>query len=475
LLSTVKSEDTNAPETPARSEARVDARSAYSLYVGGLAEWTIQGIVVRLLLPILTTGFGIRPELVGWATTLPRLLDAVVDPLVGHLSDRTQSRWGRRRPYVFVGTVGCAAMLTAIWWISPRWTETAQFAYLLTTSVLFWGFFAVFSIPYAAMIYELIEANYQYRVRFVAIRSLVIQLPGVAMGWVYWLALRPGFGGEIPGIRWISAALSIAILVCGLVPALFFRERFAGSANSPGLFRALGQAVRNRPFVQLLVLRLLVAIYAIYQGLVFYINLYYVCAGDKALATKIWGLTEMAGFGLGFVVAPLAAPLSRRFDKRVLLFASLGCHLALGSLSPLLYDPRLPYLQVAAAVLLTPAGILFGTFCGASIPDICDLDELEHGVRREGLFGSSLVFIQKIEAAFFTLAVGYVLAFSGFAASLARQSAATLALLRLYAYAPYFAACFIALLLALRYPVTARLMAETRVLLQQRRALQAAS
>ncbi|MEO8849698.1 MAG: MFS transporter, partial [Casimicrobiaceae bacterium] len=313
-------------------------------------------------------------------------------------------------------------------------------------------------------------ADYQYRVRFVAIRSLVIQIPAIAMGWVYWLALRPEFGGEMAGIRWISIALSLGILVCGFTPAILFKERFtAKPRSSERLFKAVGQAVQNRPFVMILGMRALVAIYGVYQGLIFYINTYFVCNGDKGLATKIWGLTEIAGFVLGFIVAPLALPISNRFGKRALLFIALGAHLLLGALAPFLYIPSHPYLQIASTLLLTPAGILFGTFCGASIPDVCDLDELEHGTRREGLFGSSMVFIQKVEAALYTLAVGYILASSGFAIALVKQSAGTLLALRIYAFVPYIIASSGALFIALRYPLTGEIMRNVRVMLLKKR------
>lgn len=447
----------------------------WSLYGGAISEWMSMGVIGRLVMPILTTGFAIRPEVVSWAMTLPRMLDAVLDPFVGHLSDRTQSRWGRRRPFAFIGALLCAAMAMAIWWISPKWSEAVQFGYLLTVGTVFWVGFALFSISIYAMNYELVDGcSYQHRVRFFAIRSLFCQVAVLAAGgWAYWLVLRPMFGGEIAGIRWVSIILASLILLGGWAPALLFKERFAArakEATSHSLWQGMREAWRIQPMRQLIIIRLLLGFgFAIFNGLYLYVNIYHACGGDKMLATKIAGLTEIANVALNVLQVPLVAPLARRMGRRSLLLVGIGAHLGLAATGFLFFTPDMPYLQIASTLFWAPAGFVFGTVCASAIPDICDLDELQNGTRREGLFGAAIVFLNKMEVALCTLIPGYVLVFSGFVGDAVKQSEHTLFWLRVCSYTPYVLVGIIAILIALRYPLTEQVMAKVRADLAQRR------
>lgn len=467
---------TSVLDTPLPAAAKKavlpDRGSVWSLYAGAVSEWTQMGVIGRLVLPVLTTGFSIRPEIVSWAMTIPRLLDAVMDPIIGHLSDHTRSRWGRRKPYVFAGSILSAISLILLWWVSPAWVDSMKFIYLLAVGTAFWMSFAVFSISLYGMNYELTD-DYQFRVKFTAIRSIFCSMPGIVVGWAYWLALRPFFGSEITGIRCVSVALALLVLFTGLAPALLYKERFLPPAkkNAPGFWESLKQGWRIRPFRMIIILRLLIAFgWAIYSGLMFYINAFFACGGDKAMATKIAGITEGVNVILQILLVPLTPLISRHFDKRTLLYLGVGCHIMLAALGVVFFNPNYPYLQIAASLFWAPAGLLFGTFCGAALPDICDLDELENGTRREGLFGATLAFTNKVEVALCTLLVGYILVWTGFHTEAAVQTNATLQGLRLFAFAPYGIVSIIALVLALRYPITEKVMNDVRAKLEARRA-----
>src|SRR5580698_8203643 len=70
---------------------------------------------------IFTVGFGLGPVIVSWCMMLPRVVDGIMDPIIGHLSDETHTRWGRRKPYLVLGAVVGALFLMAIWWADPAW------------------------------------------------------------------------------------------------------------------------------------------------------------------------------------------------------------------------------------------------------------------------------------------------------------------------------------------------------------------
>jgi len=92
------------PETSGSSVTRM----TLIVGAGGFAEWLLAFSLNTLVMPLFTMSFGVSAALVGWAITIPRLVDAFTDPIVGHWSDRTRSRWGRRRPWIFGGGVAGA-------------------------------------------------------------------------------------------------------------------------------------------------------------------------------------------------------------------------------------------------------------------------------------------------------------------------------------------------------------------------------
>src|SRR5688500_14056723 len=121
-------------------------RMACIVGAGGFAEWLLAFSMNTLVMPVFTTGFGVSAALVAWAITIPRLVDALVDPLIGNLSDRTRSRWGRRRPFILGGGVGAGLLFVLLWQASPNWTAGAQFMWLLAVSVGLWIAYGCLSI-----------------------------------------------------------------------------------------------------------------------------------------------------------------------------------------------------------------------------------------------------------------------------------------------------------------------------------------
>jgi len=108
-----------APPRPAHVNV---TRMACIVSAGGFAEWLLAFSLNTLVMPVFTTAFGLSAALVGWAITIPRLIDALSNPLIGHLSDRTRSRWGRRRPWIFGGGLTAAALFVLLWQVSPAWS-----------------------------------------------------------------------------------------------------------------------------------------------------------------------------------------------------------------------------------------------------------------------------------------------------------------------------------------------------------------
>ena len=100
---------------------------------------------------VLIEGLGMSPFLWGLIFFLPKLIDAITDPLMGYISDHTQSRWGKRRPYVFIGAIiaGCSYMI--MWQVYESNSEMYNFLYFLGWSCVFWIGMTIFGVPFVAI------------------------------------------------------------------------------------------------------------------------------------------------------------------------------------------------------------------------------------------------------------------------------------------------------------------------------------
>ena len=111
-------------------------------FVNNLLAAAIGGMVI-----VLNLGLGMNPALVGLVSALPRLTDAITDPLMGYISDNTRSRWGRRRPYIFVGAIAAAVIFALLWQLPLGKSESFYFWYFLVGSLIFYLAYTIYATP----------------------------------------------------------------------------------------------------------------------------------------------------------------------------------------------------------------------------------------------------------------------------------------------------------------------------------------
>jgi glycoside/pentoside/hexuronide:cation symporter, GPH family len=438
--------------------------------VGAIAD-TLMIQTFGLVMQIYNTGFGVSSVMLGWALMLPRLIDALGDPLVGHLSDNANTRWGRRKPFLVATTVLGAVLIVAVWWANPQWSDLSIAIFLAITATLYYCNWGTYSMAHTTLGFELSD-DYHERSRVIATRTIYVQLMTLAVGWTYWLALRPVFGGEIHGIRWIAVGFAAVILVTGMVPAFVCTERFAHPKKKhPPLWGAIRESLSLPAFRTYLLMRFFWALGTVlFAQMIFYVNVYYVCQGNKDLATKIGGIGMFISVGAALLIVPLIPRVSRHIGKRRGIILGTGLALAQALAVPFLFTPSMPYLQLVTTLLAAPLITIAIILRDAIVPDICDVDELTYGHRREGLFSSVVMFVYKLEVSVCIVIVGYLVSFSGFDPKAgADQPEQVLTHLRWYAFAPNIVCAAIALFFALRFPLTEAKMREVTQALDDRR------
>ena len=186
---------------------------------------------LSIFMVILVQSLGMSPFLWGLIFFLPKLVDCVTDPIMGFISDRTVSRWGKRRPYIFIGAILSGLSYIAMWQLSADNSQLYNFVYFLCWSCVFFVGLTIFSVPYVAMGYEMSD-DYHERTRLMAVAQWIGQWAWVIAPWFWVILYDPNwFDSATEGARALSIWVGGACMLLAMVPALFCKT--AGSNKPP--------------------------------------------------------------------------------------------------------------------------------------------------------------------------------------------------------------------------------------------------
>jgi len=400
---------------------------------------------LSIFMVILVQSLGMSPFLWGLIFFLPKLVDCVTDPIMGFISDRTVSRWGKRRPYVFIGAILSGFSYIAMWQLSADHSQLYNFVYFLCWSCVFFIGLTIFSVPYVAMGYEMSD-DYHERTRLMAVAQWIGQWAWVIAPWFWVILYDPNwFDSATEGARALSIWVGGACMLLAMVPALFCKTTDSGQAVAePAREESLGDAInsllrgimvtlRCRPFQQICIATFCIFnAYNTVAGFAWFIIVYYMNQGDPALAgtwPTLFG--SVSALCTCFLVIPTVNWMAQRYGKRATFMVTQSISIFGYLLFWWSFDPSNPYLMFAPIPLFAfGIGGLF-TIMMSMTADICDLDELETGERREGLFGAIYWWMVKFGLAFAGLLSGFILGFIGFDQNIAIQTDETLAQLRI--------------------------------------------
>jgi GPH family glycoside/pentoside/hexuronide:cation symporter len=415
------------------------ARLAYA--TGGIADRIGNQGLKDLANPIYNLVIGLNPAVIGVIFVVTRFFDAFVDPFIGHWSDNTRSRWGRRKPFLLYGGVLGAAAIVPMLWMPATLTGNAQLAWMLAAAVLFYAAFSIFNVPYRALAYEL-APGYHEKTRLLGLRTIFTTLGAFTTAWVYPLLTSGWFGTARESLLPVAGGVALLLLASMLTPALLVREpggRSVVAQPRVPLRESFAVTLRCRPFLTLAGVGMCTIVGVnVGFGFASYVTIYHVFGGNTSAAGPMIGWMGTAWVIASLAVVPLTTALSRRLGKRNTLRAGLasGCLGALASWW--LFNPTLPWLQLLLPILLAPATVGLWLFGESMVADVCAAEALRSGVRREAMFSAVFGWLLRTSAALAVLASNLLLNATGFDVKLGpAQAAETLTNIRLlYAALP---------------------------------------
>ena len=453
-------------------------KAVYS--IGGLVN-SLQAAAIGAMVIVLNIGLGVNPALVGLVGALPRIMDAISDPLTGYISDNIRTRWGRRRPIIFFGAILGGIFYALMFQLYKGHSESFYFWYFAAFQSLYFLGFTCFSIPWIALGYEM-TPDYHERTRLQGASNFLGQIAWVIAPWFFKIMSNESmFTDIVHGARILSIFLGAFIVFGGILPAIFIKERFAdipkpergkGPWNiTKDFFRGFGIAFKCRPFV-----KLCAATFLIFNGFMLasafsaYVIFFYVYGGDYSKGGTLLGWFGSITSACTFCVIFLATWLSTKIGKRRTFLITISISVIGYALKWIGYNPNYPYLLLIAAPFIAfGLGSLF-TLVSSMVADVCDFDELQTGTRREGLFGAVYWWMVKLGLALSSLISGILLNVSGFNIELgANQTARALLNMRLFDIGIPIVTSLAAIFIIVTFKITEAKALEIRVQVERRR------
>jgi GPH family glycoside/pentoside/hexuronide:cation symporter len=360
---------------------------------------------------------------------LPRVFDSVTDPIMGFISDNTRSIYGRRRQYVLLGAVIMGVAFSLLWQIYIVDGVTYNFTYFLIWSLVFYLGLTIFSVPYVAMGYEMSD-DFHERTNIMAIAQWIGQWAWVIAPW-FWVVMYDDswFGVTTETTRTLGVWVAVIFAILAMVPAIFIKSKSTKDDESltPLTFKTIGGSLREiiENFKEAFKIeqfrKLCFSTFLIYNafnvvaGFSFFIVVYYLFNGDAA-AAGLWPtlLGSIGALSTTFLVIPIVAKMSKVMGKKKAFLVSQGISVLGYVMLWFLFIPGKPYMFLFALPFFSfGIGSLF-TLMMSMTSDVIDIDELNTGKRREGVFGAIYWWMVKFGFAIAGLLTGAIMTLVGF-------------------------------------------------------------
>ena len=351
----------------------------------------------------------------GWMWSLvflfPRIFDAFLDPIMGFISDNTKSRWGRRRQYVIIGGLIMGLAYIFMWQLYKIDGVEYNFWYFFLWSLVFYVGLTIFGVPYVAMGYEMSD-DFHERTNIMAISQWIGQWAWVIAP-LFWIIMydENWFPSADVAVRELAIWVAIPCALCAIVPAIFIKSKSTleedyeplntaniGNSLKKIFLESFYEAFKIKEFRKLCGATFLIFnAFNTVAALTFFVIVYKLFNGDAG-ASGIW--VSMFGclgaLGTTFIVIPTVAWMSKKMGKKKAFMISQSISLVGYILLYFLFIPGKPWMYIIALPFFSfGIGSLF-TIMMSMTADVIDIDEINTGKRREGIFGAIYWWMVKV-------------------------------------------------------------------------------
>ncbi len=459
-------------KTPEEDKVPIGQKAAFG--AGHFILNVLPGTLGVFIQFFLLTAWGVDPLWAGLLGGLPRIFDAFTDPIMGFITDNTKSKWGRRRPYIFFGSILSGILFFLMWQIDDNASQSYIIWHVMILQLLFLIGNTMFATPLVGLGYEM-TPDYNERTRLMAFSNTMGQIAWMIVPWLY--VIIPDsetFSTKPEGVRTMALIVGAMTIVFGVLPALLCKGIDAGdmedrerisfktlAKNIKKLYEGIVQVSKNKPFM-----KLCGATFLVFNGFQLvaafgvFIIVFYMYNGsyDTAGTWPAWFNTINAII-TAFIVIPIISKIATKIGKRnaflLSTFLSIvgytlkwwgfdvelneqfnqtalgqGLTNTLGSLFNFL-NPHLESIGASWFTIDVNNGVpwliflpiplfAFGmgglfTLMMSMTADVCDLDELENGLpRKEGTFGAIYWLMVKIGQSIALVLGGVILSIVGF-------------------------------------------------------------
>ncbi len=389
------------------------------------------------LLYYYTDVYGIDPALIGVMFIVTKVVDAISDPLMGIVADRTNTRWGKFRPYLLWGAIPYGLLGYAMF-VGPEFSESGKLAYAYVTYTLMMVAYTVINVPYSALM-GVISPNSLERTSVSTYRFFCAFLAAFLIGtFVTPLKTILGGGDESQGFRLTMMLFAVISVALFWVTFATTRERVQPLQQKSNLKLDIKAMMGNGPWLTLFLAAIFTLMnVAVRAGAIMFYFKYYV--GDDGTAVFLifdkTALFMSSGMIALIVGISFTRFLASRYDKRNLLIALSLLNAA--SMAAFMFIPPDEYLLMvvvnaigAAFIGPTPALVW------AMYADTADYGEWKSGRRTTGLVFSALQFAQKLGLAVGAGLSGFILSLFGFVANQAQSDLSILGIRLMFCIFP---------------------------------------